>query len=275
MNLRNKALETLKQTSRTFYIPIVRLPDKLQDAVASAYLCMRAIDEIEDTPDLDNQTKAKLLRSISLRMQEITHSDTYTRVATDLTPYSNVLPQVSLSIGEWASLAPDSIAPRVWDATAAMSDRMAYWAEQNWQITTKADLDRYTFSVAGAVGLLLSDLWGWYDGTKTNRTQAIAFGRGLQAVNIVRNQGEDAQRGVSFVPDNWTERDIQDYARIQLQQAKLYIEALPKGSPALGFCQIPYVLAKGTLDAISVGKPKLTRHDVLSLVEQVTNVKSA
>ena len=275
MNLRNRALETLKQTSRTFYIPIVRLPEKLQDAVASAYLCMRAIDEIEDTPNLDNQTKARLLRGISLRMQEITHIDAYARIGLDLAPYSDVLPEVSLNIGEWASLAPDSIAPRVWDATAAMSDRMAYWAEQNWQISSESDLDRYTFSVAGAVGLLLSDLWSWYDGTQTNRTQAIAFGRGLQAVNIVRNQGEDAQRGVSFVPDGWTNRDVQDYAQVQLQQAKLYIEALPQGSPALSFCQIPYVLAKGTLDAISIGKPKLSRLDVLSLVEKVTKVKSA
>jgi farnesyl-diphosphate farnesyltransferase len=273
MNLRNRALETLKQTSRTFYIPIVRLPEKLQDAVASAYLCMRAIDEIEDTPDLDNQTKIKLLQGISLRMQEITTIDSYARIGEDLAVYSDVLPEVSLNIGEWASLAPDSIAPRVWDATAAMSDRMAYWAEQNWQISSRADLDRYTFSVAGAVGLLLSDLWGWYDGTETNRTQAIAFGRGLQAVNIVRNQVEDAQRGVSFVPEGWTNRDVQDYARVQLQQAKLYIEALPKGSPALSFCQIPYVLAKGTLDAISIGKPKLSRHDVLSLVEQITKVR--
>ena len=275
MNLRHRALETLKQTSRTFYIPIVRLPGELQDAVASAYLCMRAIDEIEDTPDLDNYTKAKLLRGISLRMQEVTDIDSYTRIGSDLTAYSHVLPEVSLCIGEWASLAPESIAPRICDATAAMSDRMAYWAEQNWEITTESDLDRYTFSVAGAVGLLLSDLWSWYDNTNTDRTQAIAFGRGLQAVNIVRNQGEDSQRGVSFIPEGWSNRDVQDYARKQLVQAKLYIESLPKGSPALSFCQIPYVLAKGTLDAISLGKPKLSRHDVLNLVEKVTNVKSA
>ena len=275
MKLQERALQTLKLTSRTFYIPIARLPGELQNAVASAYLCMRAIDEIEDTPDLDNYTKAKLLRSISLRMQEVTNFDDYARIGSDLVAYGSVLPEVSLSIGEWASLAPETIAPRVCDATAAMADRMAYWSERNWQINTEAELDRYTFSVAGAVGLLLSDLWSWYDGTITNRTQAIAFGRGLQAVNIVRNQEEDLQRGVSFVPEGWSERDVRDYAHRQLQQAKLYIESLPKGSPALGFCQIPYVLAKGTLDAIAIGKPKLSRHDVLNLVEKVTNVKSA
>jgi farnesyl-diphosphate farnesyltransferase len=275
MNLRDRALATLKQTSRTFYIPIARLPEKLQDAVASAYLCMRAIDEIEDTSDLDNQTKALLLRSISLRLQEITDLDSYSRIGTDLAAYSDILPDVSLRIGEWASLAPETIAPRICDATAAMADRMAYWAEQNWTIANEADLDRYTFSVAGAVGLLLSDLWSWYDGTITNRQYAIAFGRGLQAVNIVRNQEEDIQRGVSFIPDDWTNQDVQNYARQQLKQASLYIESLPQGSPALSFCQIPYILAKGTLDAIAIGKSKLSRHDVLSLVEKVTNIKSA
>ena len=275
MDFRNRALETLKQTSRTFYIPIARLPEKLQDAVASAYLCMRAIDEIEDTPDLDNQTKAYLLRSISLRLQGIADLNDYRFISADLAPYKNILPGVSLGIGKWASLADESIAPRIWDATAAMADRMAYWAERNWTITTEADLDRYTFSVAGAVGLLLSDLWAWYDGTETNRQYAIAFGRGLQAVNIVRNQGEDSLRGVSFIPDGWTNKDIQAYAHRQLTQASLYIKALPKNSPALDFCQIPYVLAKGTLDAIAIGKPKLSRHDVLSLVEKFTNIKSA
>ena len=272
---RNRALETLKQTSRTFYIPIAHLPGELQEAVASAYLCMRAIDEIEDTPDLDRQTKAYLLRSISLRLQEISHIDAYANIGADLAPYNDVLPEVSLNIGKWASIAPETIAPRICDATAAMADRMAYWAEQNWTITTEADLDRYTFSVAGAVGLLLSDLWAWYDGTETNRQYAIAFGRGLQAVNIVRNQKEDSLRGVSFIPDDWTTQDVQDYARRQLKLANLYIQALPKNSPALNFCQIPYILAKGTLDAIAIGKPKLSRYDVLSLVEKFTKAKSA
>src|SRR5260221_9980207 len=52
------ALDTLKETSRTFFIPISRLPAGLLDAVMSGYLCLRAIDEVEDHPRLDNHTKA-------------------------------------------------------------------------------------------------------------------------------------------------------------------------------------------------------------------------
>jgi farnesyl-diphosphate farnesyltransferase len=275
MDFRTEALQILKQTSRTFYIPINRLPGKLQDAVASAYLCMRAVDEIEDSAELDIYTKARLLKDISLRLQGSIDISSYDRLGEGLQPYSNLLPEVSLRIGEWAILAPETIAPRIWDATAAMADRMAHWAEREWQIATEEDLDRYTFSVAGAVGLLLSDLWNWYDGTQTNRTYAIGFGRGLQAVNIVRNHKDDLKRGVSFIPEGWTVKDVQAYARRQLQLADLYTDALPPKSPALDFCRIPLVLAWGTLDAIALGKEKLSRSDVLSMVEKFVSIKSA
>lgn len=275
MDFRTEALQILKQTSRTFYIPINRLPDKLQDAVASAYLCMRAIDEIEDSAEIDIYTKARLLRDISLRLQGSIDISSYNLLGEGLQEYGNLLPEVSMRIGEWAILAPETIAPRIWDATAAMADRMAYWAEREWQIKTEEDLDRYTFSVAGAVGLLLSDLWNWYDGTETNRSYAIGFGRGLQAVNIVRNHKEDLKRGVSFIPEGWTIKDVQAYARRQLQLADLYTDALPPKSPALDFCRIPLVLAWGTLDAIALGKEKLSRSDVLSMVEQFVSMKSA
>ncbi|XTZ12103.1 MAG: squalene/phytoene synthase family protein, partial [cyanobacterium endosymbiont of Rhopalodia inflata] len=175
----------------------------------------------------------------------------------------------TLRVGEWALLAPNSIAPRIWDATAAMADRMAYWVENNWTINTEANLDQYTFSVAGAVGLLLSDLWAWYDGTQTNRTHAIGFGRGLQAVNIIRNHREDLKRGVNFLPQGWLEQDIHQYARCNLTLADYYTKSLPPG-PALDFCKIPLALAYGTLEVMALGKKKLSRSDVIALVQQVT-----
>lgn len=272
------ALALLKATSRTFYIPISLLPAGLQAAVASAYLCMRAIDQIEDHPSLDYTVKARLLRQISLNLQAGTETSAegdFTAGLSDFDPDLEAphLEEVTLRIGEWALLAPNAIAPRIWDATAAMADRMAYWAERNWAIQTEADLNRYTFSVAGAVGLMLSDLWAWHDGTQTNRTEAIGFGRGLQAVNILRNHAEDLTRGVDFFPDGWTAEDMQGYARHNLSLADAYTAALPKG-PALIFCRIPLALARGTLDALSQGKEKLSRSDVLTIVGRLSQVAS-
>lgn len=267
MNLCEDGLEMLKETSRTFYIPISRLPSRLQEAVASAYLCMRAIDDIEDHAELDNATKAKILQAISLTLQASDGAIQSDDFAIALSDYRHVLPEVSLRVGDWASLAPASIAPRIWDATAAMSDRMAYWAQNNWTIRTEADLNRYTFSVAGAVGLMLSDLWAWYDGTQTNRTEAIGFGRGLQAVNILRNHADDLARGVEFFPSGWGANELQVYARRNLVLADAYAQALPPG-PALEFCRIPLTLAHATLDVIAMGEEKLSRSQVLALIDQ-------
>ena len=272
MDLCSDALNILKQTSRTFYIPISRLPLRLQEAVASAYLCLRAIDQIEDHPGLDNSVKAKLLQNISLKLQAGVDSNSFDDflITPDIHQYP--LEEVTIRIGEWSILAPDTIAPRIWDATAAMADRMAYWASCNWEVNTESDLDHYTFSVAGTVGLLLSDLWAWYDGTQTNRTHAIGFGRGLQAVNILRNHTEDMTRGVDFFPDGWSDENMQTYARGNLALADAYTNSLPHGV-AKDFCQIPLALAYGTLDAMSEGKGKLSRSAVISLVEQVSSAK--
>ena len=269
----NSALDLLKATSRTFFIPISLLPRGLQEAVTSAYLCMRAIDQIEDHPGLDNAVKAELLRTISIRLQAGHQDSIPENFSAGLAGYSHNLEEVSLRIGEWALLAPESIAPRIWDATAAMADRMAYWAECNWQVETEVDLDCYTFSVAGAVGLLLSDLWAWYDNTSTNRMQAIGFGRGLQSVNILRNALEDKERGVDFFPNGWTRADMHDYAQRNLTLADIYTTNLPNG-PAKNFCRIPLALAQGTLTALSAGKEKLSRDDVLSIISKLMPVAS-
>ncbi|KKJ00662.1 squalene/phytoene synthase family protein [Prochlorothrix hollandica] len=267
MNLRQSALEMLKSTSRTFFIPIERLPAGLQEAVASGYLCMRAIDEVEDHPDLDLTTKATILRQISINLQSAKDGYTAADFAVGLSQLHGDLPEVSGRIGDWALLAPPSIAPRIWDATAAMADRMAYWAERNWRVRTEADLDCYTFSVAGSVGLMLSDLWAWHDGTQTNRMEAIGFGRGLQSVNILRNHGEDRHRGVNFYPDGWTDQQMHDYAAYNLRLADAYTEALQPG-PVQDFCKLPLALAHATLQVMIQGQEKLTRQQVKSIVEE-------
>jgi farnesyl-diphosphate farnesyltransferase len=136
-------------------------------------------------------------------------------------------------------------------------------------VRTEADLDGYTFSVAGAVGLMLSDLLAWYDGTQTDRNHAIGFGRGLQAVNILRNRVDDLARGVDFFPDGWGEAQMQAYARRNLALADVYARDL--GSTAMvSFCKIPLTLAYATLDVLAQGGAKLSRGDVLRLIEQAT-----
>jgi farnesyl-diphosphate farnesyltransferase len=261
-------LRILKETSRTFFIPISRLPAKLQETIGSAYLCMRAIDEIEDHPSLDRETKASILHKLSWALQA--HLGNAAPVNGSLqefvfSSYEEVLPEVTLRIGDWLSHAPEGIAPRIWDATIAMADRMAYWVECDWAILTEADLNSYTFSVAGAVGLLICDIWTWFDGTQVDRLAAIHFGRGLQSVNILRNREEDIQRGVHFFPTGWDEKQMFDYARRNLGQAKESLRSI-RHKAFRQMVEIPLALAEATLVALENGQAKLTRAQVLQIV---------
>ena len=171
-----------------------------------------------------------------------------------------------MRLGEWVILAPSVIAPRIWEATAAMAERMAIWARRGWSIVTEADLDRYTFSVAGAVGLLLCDIWGWFEGLQPERSHAIAFGRGLQAVNILRNRQDDLARGVDFYPRGWSDKQMEAYARERLIASENYSQALP--NLYRRFIALPHALAIATLDARNQGKQKLSRTTVLKIVRQ-------
>jgi farnesyl-diphosphate farnesyltransferase len=182
-------------------------------------------------------------------------------------PFKNLLPEVTLRIGEWSIHAPTSIAPRIWDATASMADRMAHWVEAEWNVRTEADLDGYTFSVAGAVGLLLCDIWGWFDGTQIDRVLAIHFGRGLQAVNILRNRDEDMSHHVNFFPEGWTREQMFAYARRNLVVARTGVDLMPRDAFKY-LVEIPLLLAEATLDVLESGKEKLTRLQVLRIVQQ-------
>ena len=261
-------LRVLKETSRTFFIPISRLPLKMQQTIGSAYLCMRAIDEIEDHPSLNREAKSSILRKLSWALQA--HLGTMESLngsmqETVFASYQTILPEVTLRIGDWLTYAPAGIAPRIWDATIAMADRMAYWVENDWVIHTEADLNSYTFSVAGAVGLLICDIWTWFDGTQIDRMAAIHFGRGLQSVNILRNRQEDNQRGVNFFPYGWDEAQMFAYARKNLEQAKNSLKSIGHKT-FRQMVEIPLALAEATLVALESGQTKLTRSQVLQIV---------
>jgi len=271
MTRHSDILRVLKETSRTFFIPIVRLPSKLQETIGAAYLCMRAIDEIEDHPTLDKEAKTELLHNLSWALQaQLASEDPANATLLDaiFAPYVKILPEVTLRIGDWLAHTPSGIAPRIWDATIAMADRMAYWVDQNWRIESETDLNSYTFSVAGAVGLLICDIWAWFDGTQIDRLAAIHLGRGLQSVNILRNREEDAGRGVNFFPTNWTDEQMYGYARKNLDLAKTGINLISQQS-FRAMVDIPLALAEATLEALEQGQPKLTRQQVLQIVGQV------
>lgn len=264
--LEKDARRVLKETSRTFYIPITLLKSVLKNTVGSAYLCMRAIDEIEDHEQLPSETKQHLLRATSKLLKEPSFDEAaYQQL---INPYISLFPEVTRRLADWLKICPTDIVGKIKQSTSIMADGMAKWTEKNWLLKTKGDLDEYTYYVAGLVGVMLSDIWKWYDNTNTDYELAIGYGRGLQAVNMLRNEEEDAERGVQFIPDGWTRDDMFTYAKQNLKQAEIYIEDI-KTRNILLFCKIPLALAKKTLTALENGEEKMTRNEVEATVDNI------
>lgn len=262
-------MRVLKETSRTFYIPIKLLKKDLKEAVSTAYLVYRAIDEIEDHEDLPNEVISTILMQLSeLFKNPFTEEEYFAIIA----PIKDKLPEVSVRLVDWIDACPATAQPIVRETGSEMAYGMSIWAEKNWNVRTKEDLDDYTYYVAGIVGVLLSKLWNWsygYDGDKDFEL-SIGFGRGLQAVNILRNEDEDLdERGVSFVPDGWTRAHLFAYAEENLAKADAYMETLTEKSTIV-FCKLPLAFAHKSLDAMREGREKMNRQEVEETVKEVT-----
>lgn len=264
--LEKQAMQVLKETSRTFYIPIKLLEKRLRKTVGSAYLCMRAIDEIEDHEQLPNDVKSRLLTETGRLLEEGFDKSTYEAL---LKPYEAELPEVTLRLSDWIDFCPEGIRGKVKASTSEMAAGMAKWTEKDWNVVSEADLDDYTYYVAGLVGLMLSDIWEWHAGVETNREWAVGFGRGLQAVNILRNKEEDMkERGVAFFPEGWNRNDMFQYAERNLAEADLYTKSIDYRNIKL-FCNIPLALARKTLKALRRGDEKISRQEVNETVDEL------
>lgn len=264
-SLQKDAMRVLGQTSRTFIIPIQQLGPGLQEAVTAAYLSMRAIDEIEDHETLPKQHKIDLLYSIASLLKTDVSDEKLNEL---FAPFQNDLPEVSLRLGDWLRHAPEQTLATICKSTSIMAQGMADWVVKEWDIKNKEDLDDYTFYVAGLVGVLLTELWELYGETEVDNEQSVAFGRGLQLVNIISNRSEDLARGVDFFPKGWGFDDMLAYAYQNLKVAEDYTMRIIQ-NPIYNFCKIPLALAKGTLDAVANGKAKLSRVSVLKIVSGV------
>ncbi|MFJ8937326.1 squalene/phytoene synthase family protein [Streptomyces sp. NPDC102365] len=242
----SKAHAMTRVHSTTWYDPIKSMPPRLNEACTGTYLMLRAIDEIEDHPTLPAADRATLLRQISVALQTQRDASHFDTIMGD--NYGN-LPDVTRDLPQWAALIPRDVAPRVCEAIAAMADRMAEWVLKEFRIHSRDDLDCYTYAVGSATVLIFCDLWSWYDGAPSDRSHGIAFGRYLQAVNMLVDREEDAEHGVDFLPAGWKVRQMIEYAHDQEAGAVAYINTLSPG-PARDFFTGPLLRAQKALRSV-------------------------
>jgi farnesyl-diphosphate farnesyltransferase len=99
----------------------------------------------------------------------------------------------------------------------------------------------------------------------------VAFGEGLQLVNILKDSSDDARDGRVYLPQLVERSDILALARTDLEQAGEYIFALQRGGAPRGFLAFTgtsLVLADASLERLKAEGPgaKVSRADVARLV---------
>lgn len=201
------AFDMAAQYAWRFEEGLTHLPDDLALGIVRAYVCLRAVDEIEDHPMIEPDHKVTLLRSVSDRLRA--GHPPLTALFDDVADMA----AVSRRLEEWIALPPRAIAPRIDDAVAAMADRMAYWVERGWSMRSQVDLDRYCFDVSCSGYLLFDDLFAWHSGEPRDRRLAVACGRQMYLSHLVRHREDDLLRGVDLYPTGWDDDDAVAYAR--------------------------------------------------------------
>ena len=94
------------------------------------------------------------------------------------------------------------------DMAGDVIDGFALDAE-GWRPRTEADLMRYCFHVAGAVGVMMARIMGVPAGDHDTLDRACDLGLAFQLVNIARDVWEDDAAGRCYLPVEWlAEADI-------------------------------------------------------------------
>jgi farnesyl-diphosphate farnesyltransferase len=143
------------------------------------------------------------------------------------------------------------------------------------------DLKDYCYIVAGIVGELLTGVFlfdtpSLLEERAELEAQMIAFGEGLQLVNILKDASDDARDGRVYLPHGVSRAEVFTLARADLDGANRYVQSLQRGAAPRGylaFCGISLMLAFASLDKLEHAGPgsKVSREDVARLFGVLQN----
>ena len=210
--------EILRSVSRSVYLSLRVLPRGLAAPIGLAYLFCRAADTIADTQLLAPAVRLAALeryrvpfREDSPRGREAAH-ECVARSQGDSAERALLerLCECFALLDGLPTGDQERIRRLVLTLTEGMRmDLTIFPAETDGRVValeTRADLDRYTYHVAGCVGefwtrMLLAHraaLAGW--DTAAMERDAVCFGKGLQLTNILRDLPRDLRLGRCYLP---------------------------------------------------------------------------
>jgi farnesyl-diphosphate farnesyltransferase len=202
--------QILRGVSRSFYLSLRVLPVELRPQISLAYLLARASDTVADTKAVPRQRRLQLLRA----MRQGDFRSVSELAAGQALPAERLL----LESLDGCAAALESLAPGDRDLIVALLDtivsgqifdleRFRGESERDLAaLSDAAELDRYTYLVAGCVG----EFWTRMCAAHLPRFAAldqeemvrlgVRLGKGLQLVNILRDLPADLRIGRCYLP---------------------------------------------------------------------------
>ncbi len=211
--------DLLKAVSRSFYLTIFWLPGKMRPGVALGYMLARATDSVADTSNAELEERLDILQSMGRAIDGTAAPDELRDLLDRLCgamadAQSNPSERKLLQNFGACLTALDSfpleqqrsirkvlatiIEGQLWDIS---------YFRQNKCVQSDDDTLLYTYRVAGCVGEFWTEL-GYItmgsafsnpDNSELMRQAGIRYGRGLQLINILRDQAEDWERGRAYL----------------------------------------------------------------------------
>ena len=326
----------LRATSRSFYLTLRVLPRAVRPQIGLAYLLARTTDTIADTEIVPLEQRLAALAALrarilsSRRREEADATD-------DIVPPPHVGGYTPLDFGALAQQqglpAERTLLERVEDSLALLRtlsaadlalvrkvidtitggqelDLMRFGDGPNQLVKTPAlttpiialqtdaELDDYTYRVAGCVGEFWTRMCRahLFPDAKLDDTQLLAdgvrFGKGLQLVNILRDLPRDLQQGRCYIPAERLARaglkpenllrpetekefrpvydELLDRAEAHLAAGWVYTNTIPQNQWRVRLaCAWPILIGVRTIQLLRSGNPldpaqriKISRADV-------------
>ena len=209
----------LRSVSRSFYLSIRFLPRQLREPIALAYLLARTTDTVADTTRVPCTVRMEALKMFSDGiLGKASREMVVNQVASFVPLQENAAERTLLDslpdCLEWL----EQIGRADRDDIRAVLEKIMHGQmldlhrfgdpTQVRVLETAADLDEYTYLVAGCVGEFWTQLCFRHlrDFASLIQDEMLALGRrygmGLQLINVLRDAGTDLRAGRCYFPDD-------------------------------------------------------------------------
>ena len=208
--------DLLKATSRSFYLTLRVLPGAIRPQIGLAYLLARTADTVADTELVPAEQRIDALKRLRERIQGQSSAPLHFGELAQQqgSPAEKLLlERVEDSFALFQTLSPaDQQLVRAVLNTITGGQELdlrrfgGASAEKIIALETAAELDDYTYRVAGCVGEFWTKMCRThlFPQLRLNDAQLLAdgvrFGKGLQLVNILRDLPADLRKGRCYLP---------------------------------------------------------------------------